>query len=145
MRRPQVFQRKGKADCHSPCVEAGGIYGGRTTLGEDSWVSRRKADNSQSTWREQYLIFYHICWLPYILFLPFLLRIQMLSPLSAGSLNNGNFKRLQMALKKLESHPACTAGLCRHSMWSQSENLIVFLFGLYLGNELQLQARTHKN
>lgn len=26
----------------------------------------------------------------------------MLSPLSAGSLNNGNFKRLQMALKNLK-------------------------------------------
>ena len=68
---------------------------------------------------------------------------KVLSPLSAGSLNNDNFKRLQKALKKLESHPGCTAGLCRHSMWSQSENLVVFLFGFCLRDELQLPTHTH--
>lgn len=66
----------------------------------------------------------------------------MLSPLSAGSLNNDNFKRLQMALKKLESHPRCTVGLCRYSMWSQSEKSIVFLFGLCLGDEQCLPGGT---
>lgn len=135
-----------KRQSRLPCsfIKAGGVYAGRTTLGEGSWVSRRKAGNSQSTWRKQYLIFYHICWLPYILFFPFLQRPRMLSLLSAGSLNNDNFKGLQMALKKLESHPRCTAGLCRHSMWSQSENHIVFLFGLCLGDELQLPAQKLK-
>ena len=48
-----------------------------------------------------------------------------------------------MALKKLESHPRCTAGLCRHSMRSQSENLVVFLFGFCLRDELQLPTHTH--
>ena len=139
MRRSQVFQRKGKADCHFLC-RGRWFFWRRNHLRREQLSQQEQPEHKQGTVPD---------FLPHLLATLHLISSfspktqKVLSPLSAGSLNNDNFKRLQKALKKLESHPGCTAGLCRHSMWSQSENLVVFLFGFCLRDELQLPTHTH--